>query len=500
MASWFAAIDCGTTTIKTGLCNERGDLAGLVRGKAPCTFFSDGRIEQEPGTMVRQALRCLGKSVERAGIAPKEIAAVSLSTQRATVLCLDGKGAPLGNAISWQDMRGASQIARFLRKMSGKAYSAVTGLPANPVFTLGKLLWLRDKAPELYRKTAVFALVHDYVLRSLGCHDTFCDHSNASLTGLMDIRTFRWSDEILGAAGLDRKKLPELVPSGTVAGRLSRRAAAACGLCEGTPLVSGGGDQQCAGLGAGCVEPGILEITLGTAAVSLCYADKPVMDPKARITTCAHAVPGAWNVEGLQNSAGASLTWLRELLGYKRLPGWLLDAAEKVPPGSYGVTWIPWLAGSASPHWIPGASGVFTGITHRAEQPALVRAVMEGVSLETAQILAVFEELRIPVKEIRLAGGHTTIDMWNRMMADIFGKRLVTLDQSEASLLGAAMLAAFGVGAFPSLREGAAAMVKEKAIFEPRAELSTSYAPVLSRYRAVQKGIGRAKIFSTKSS
>jgi xylulokinase len=497
MNTWFAAIDCGTTTIKTGLCTERGDITGLVRGKTPCTYFDDGRIEQDPGQMARQTLRCIGKSVERSGISPGRVEAISLSTQRATVLCLDRKREPVGRAISWQDMRGAGQIAQFRKKMRDSAYSAITGLPANPVFTIGKLLWIRRKAPDLYRSTAAFALVHDFLLSVMGCRDVVCDWSNASLTGLLDVRDFSWSDEIVGIAGLDMEKLPHLVPSGRIVGKLSRKAASVCGLREGTPLVSGGGDQQCAGLGAGCIAPGILEITLGTAAVSLCYADRPAMDPSGRITTCAHAVPGAWNLEGLQNSAGASLTWLREILGWKgRLPKSMLNAADQVPLGARGVMYFPWLAGSASPHWIPNATGVFTGLTHRADQAALLRAVMEGVSLETAQILGVFEELGIPVEEIRLTGGHTTIDMWSRMQADIFGKRLVALDQPEASLLGAAMLAAFGVGAFTSLQESAGAMVKPKAIFEPDEERSRAYAALLSKYRAAQKSLVKAGIFS----
>ncbi len=195
-------------------------------------------------------------------------------------MCAGRSGEILSPVISWQDMRGAAEIEKLRKRVSDKDYYAVTGLPNNPVFTLGKILWIKKNNPSLYRRTEKFVLVHDYVLNRLGCDDFYSDLSNASLTGLVDISAFKRSDKLLKASGISGRKFPELVKSGERLGAVSRRAARRCGLKEGTPIIAGGGDQQCAGLGAGAVKSGIAEITLGTAAVTLSFSDKKLSTPK----------------------------------------------------------------------------------------------------------------------------------------------------------------------------------------------------------------------------
>ena len=488
MTSLFAAIDCGTSAVKAGVFDASGRLVSLASRGVPCVHHADGRVTQDARSLRAAALGTLKRAMAANRIAPRRIASLCVTNQRATVVCLDRHGEPLLPAISWQDMSGAPQIAALRRRIPDADYYGMTGLPNNAVFSLSKILHLRKTAPAAFAKTARFALVQDYVLRALGCGDYVADHSNASLTGMMDIRRFRWSAELLDAAGVDETRLPSLVPSGRAVGRLSASAAARCGLAAGTPLVSGGGDQQCAGVGAGVVRPGLCSITMGTAGVSFCHVDRVVLDPRRRITCCAHAVPGCWNLEGLQSTAGDSLRWAgRHLAGAKRLDDGFLAEVARVPAGARGVLFFPYLAGAAAPHWIAEATAAFVGLKYSHDTASLVRAVIEGVVFENLQILDVFASLRVPVREIRLTGGLSTSRLWNQIQADVYDRPVVPLANPHATLLGAAILGAFGVGAVPSLQAAAEAMVRFAGACKSDARRSREYRSVYRKFVKVME-------------
>jgi len=227
---------------------------------------------------------------------------------------------------------------------------------------------------------------------------------------MFDISRLKWSAEILSLSGIKEEQLPKLVAPGRIVGTLSKHAAEKTGLREGTILVSGAGDHQCAGLGAGVVKPGILEINIGTAAVPLCYAARVLKDPMMRVTCCAHAVPGRWELEGLQNCAGSGIKWIQKILvGDKWFPMSSLDPVAGIEPGADGVLFMPYLDGASAPNWNPGAKAMFSGLTHRHGRHHLVRAVIEGIAMETRQIIDVFKSLGVAIKDIRMTGGYTRI-------------------------------------------------------------------------------------------
>ena len=483
---YLAAIDCGTTEIKAAIFSSNGRLKGFASAVCPCITFKDGRVEQPPDLIVKQTFACLKRAARRSRVSVSQIAAISVSTQRATVIPMDKNGKTIGNAISWQDMTGKAALDRFKKKIGDKEYYAITGLPNNPIFSLAKILKTK--------KAARYALVHDFLMKQLGCEDHYLDWSNASLTGIFDVSTLSWSKRLLKLLHLNESNLPILVPSGKIIGVLSKHAASLCGLMPGTPLIAGGGDQQCGGLGAGCVKPGIAQISLGTAGVVLCFSDKPIKDPQMRISTCAHAVPGAWESEGLQNSAGASLNWVKNILcGVKKYP----DAqVSRVEPGSNGALFFPFLAGASAPHWNPNMHGMFFGLTLSQKPPAIFRAVMEGVSMETREILEVFESLGISIKEIRLTGGYSKDEVWNQMQADIYGVKVATLRNQQASLLGAAMLASFGTGLHKSLKEAAEKMVQIRKIYFPNQKRASFYRGLHRKYQAVYRGLEKCGVTS----
>lgn len=483
MANYLAAIDCGTSSVKAGIFRMNGRVFRVVEEPCSCLYLSGNRIEQDPALIVQKSFLALKKAVRASRVAPKDIAAISVSTQRATVICVDENGRAIGNAISWQDMRGAAEIEKLRRGITDRVYQRITGLPNNPVFSLGKILWIKKNAPSLFRKTDKFVLVHDYLLHKLGVSGFVSDWSNASLTGLLDIQKFKWSKLLLALTGLRPEKLSSLVPSGEQVGKVSREASRLCDLVEGTPVVSGGGDQQCAAIGAGAVTSGVVAVNLGTAAVVAAYADKKVIDPKRQVMSCAHAVPGKWNVEGLQNSAGGSFTWIKGIVDHRRYfnPA-VSKRISKIQPGSQGLFYYPYLAGASAPHWNPAMRGMFLGLTYAHGKDHFVRAVLEGISVETRQILDVFTFLKIPVREIRLTGGGSQLEMWSRIQADIYGRNVTVLENSQVSLLGAAILAAWGVGLFRTIPEAARHMVRVKTILKPIPKNISLYQEIYRKY------------------
>lgn len=494
----FVAIDCGTTSVKAAVVDQNGCLVASHLSSCPCSRRVSGAVENDPRHIRRAVFSALRGAVGKTGARSSRIAAISVTGQRATVFCLGADGEPVAPGLNWQDMRGARETALFESRVGSARFTALTGLPCNTVFTLGKWLYLRAHQPDLIRRTKRFALINDYILGLLGARNPPVDWSSASLTGFFDTGRCRWSPAILTAAGLEVGKLPGLAPPGQRAGALSCAAAQAVGLTEGIPLITGAGDQQCAGLGAGAIRPGVVEITIGTAAVPLAYSARFRPDPRRRIMCCAHALPGSWNLEGLQNSAGSSVEWMKKVLGRKLMKQDVIwGTVARLPPGSGGVRFLPYMAGSAAPHWDKGATGAFLGLTLAHGPESLLRAVLEGVSFETRENIDTFTSLGVPVDDIRVTGGYTHISAWNSILAGVLGRSVSLLEEPQASMMGAAILAAVGVGAYDSIEAAVSGMVRIKCRISPDPAQAAAYGRLFSEYRSLGGLFRNAGLFGS---
>ena len=442
MANRVCALDLGTTSVKAAVFDEQGGLCAQASAPAP-SAAGDG-ILLDAGATAGAALALVRRALAQAGCAPGEVAALAVTNQRASVVPVAADGAPAGPGISWQDTRCGADVARFAEAFGAARFEALTGLPPSFLWTLGKLLHLRREQPEIWGASARFALLHDFVLRAFGADDLSCDLSNASLTGLLDLRALDWSDEILAAAGLTRAQLPALVRSGQRVGAVDREAARASGLLQGTPLVAGGGDQQCAALGQGAVEQGDAGLCLGTAAVVSCPVEAPVTGTGGRFFCTVHAAPGRWVIEGILNSFGSALDWAARVLG---LDGVAALEAEAAAASSEGAFFLPHLAGIGSPDHRAAARGAFVGLGLGCTRASLARAAFEGVAHETGRILDAMEA-RGPIRQLVLSGGGAAGQLLPRLLADLSGRRLALREHHEATLAGAALLAWCGAGRF----------------------------------------------------
>ncbi|MGO1562129.1 Xylulose kinase [Actinomycetales bacterium JB111] len=495
---YVIGIDTGTTGVKAKIYDLEGRIHGESYREYGCEYPRPGWIDQDITMLDRANDQVLSEVIARSPVDPADIVSIAVSTQRALHLYLDAEGNILrdGKGISWQDSRCEEQV-QWIRETLGDRFYDLTGLPPSTVWVAPEILWVQRHEPDVYARTAKIVTTQEYFLHRLGASDAWrVDYSNGSLFGLMNIETFEWDDELLDAFGIDVGLLPELVPSGVAVGSVDEAAAARTGLRAGTPIVTGGGDQQCAAVGAGVIAEGLAEVTLGTAGVSIAHLDSPRFDPDRKIACSASAIAGErrWISEGLQAAAASSYRWYRDTIGYigrevENLGGAnaydvLNEMVLNTAPGSSGLLFMPYLAGSVAPNFDSQARGAFLGLTISHDTGTMARSVMEGVAFETRDILEAFTRMGSELREIRLSGGATKSEAWCQIQTDVYKRPTVALEEGECAVLGSAILAAVGAGAFDTMADAVAAMVRVKRTFEPDASNGDVYDAGFRAFRA----------------
>jgi len=276
---------------------------------------------------------------------------------------------------------------------------------------------------------------------------------------------------MLDAAGIDPRLLPPVFESPAICARVSREAAAATGLPAGTPIVAGAGDQAAGAIGMGITRPGAVSATIGTSGVVFAATDRPATDPKGRIHTFCHAIPGRWHVMGVTQAAGLSLRWFRDQLAAGTSYDELTAQAARVPPGSGGVLWAPYLMGERTPHCDPNARAALVGLAADHTRGHVVRAILEGVAFSLRDTFSIFSELEVPIAHVRLGGGGAHSALWRQMQADVYGRAVDTASADEGAAYGAAILAAVGIGRWPTVDAACDALVRGTTATMPQPEV-----------------------------
>jgi xylulokinase len=289
------------------------------------------------------------------------------------------------------------------------------------------------------------------------------DYSDASGTNAFDINTFKWSDQILDASGIDGDKLPEAVPSTYVAGEITAKIADECGLAEGTKVVLGGGDGMCASVGAGSVAEGKTYNCLGSSSWICTTTKKPIFDAQMRTFNWAHIVPGYIGPCGTMQTAGAAFNWVKNeickieqekgLVSGKSPYEFINAEIEAAQPLSNGLMFLPYLLGERSPRWNPEARGAFIGLKMEHKRSDLLRSVIEGIAMNLNIILSILKQ-EIEVKEMIVIGGMAKGEVQRQILADIFGMNILKLRSlEEATSMGAAITAGVGIGELSGFHE-----------------------------------------------
>jgi xylulokinase len=409
---------------------------------------------------------------------------------------LDAKDEVVRSAIIWCDQRSEAQ-SKELEKLFG--LETLIQLTCNPPltnFTLTKLLWVRETEPENWARVAHVMLPKDYVrFRLTG--ERAIDMADASGTLLLDVTHRRWSTEVLSKSGIDVGLLPALYESPQICGKVSDAGAEATGLKAGTPVVAGAGDQAAGAVGMGIARAGAVSATIGTSGVVFAATDRPALDPKGRLHTFCHAIPGRWHVMGVTQAAGLSLRFFRDRFGVLSKDGRdpydiLAEEASAAPPGSEGAFWAPYLMGERTPHLDPNARAALLGLTASHTRGHIIRAVMEGVAYSLKDTFTIFEEMEIPVTSIRLGGGGARSPLWRQIQADVYAHEVEIVAAEEGAAYGAAILAGTGAGAWSSVDEACDKVVRVATRIAPNRAAAKTMKRGYRKYRKIYPALRRA--------
>jgi xylulokinase len=438
--------------------------------------------EQAPGLWWDGTVAAIRSVVASTGVSGEDIAAIGLTGQMHGAVVLDRAGEVLRPAILWNDQRTGPECDVIREAVGPERLVAITGNDALTGFTAPKLVWIRDHEPEIWQRVAHVLLPKDFVrLRLTGAYAL--DKADGAGTILFDLAARDWSPEVLHALEIDPAWMPPTFEGPAVTGAITREAAAATGLREGTPVVAGGGDQAANGVGVGAVVPGVIALSLGTSGVIFAATDQPLFEPQGRVHAFCHAVPERWHMMSVMLSAAGSLRWFRDALAPGVAFDELVASAADVPAGSEGLLFLPYLTGERSPHPDPLARGAFVGLTLAHDRRHLTRAVLEGVAYGLRDGLDLMTDAGMSApSQIRASGGGTASPLWRQILADVLGAEIATVNTTEGAAYGAGLLAAVGAGWFPSVDAACSALVTATTAATPGPD-APAYAEAHAIYR-----------------
>lgn len=481
----YLGIDIGTSGTKSLAMREDGKILASATAEYPLSSPKPGWSEQEPADWWDGAVASVKQVLKAGKVKPDDVAGIGLSGQMHGSVFLDKSGTVIRPAILWNDQRTTAECAEIEKKAGGR--EKLIGLVANPAltgFTAPKILWLRKNEPKNFDRCVQILLPKDYVRYRL-TGEFATEVSDASGTLLLDVRNRKWSKPLLDKLNLDAKLLPAVYESEEVSGKLSDAAAKALGLKKGVPVVGGGGDQAAGAVGNGIVRRGVISATMGTSGVVFAHSDEMQIDPQGRVHTFCHAVRDKWHVMGVVLSAGGSLQWYRnqlatqEIADAKRLKtdpyNLITEQASDAPAGSEGLYFLPYLTGERTPHADPFARGAWIGLSLRHNRAHIIRSVMEGATYAMRDCLEIINGMNVPIREIRLSGGGGRSEFWRQMQADVYGRRVCTINAEEGPAYGAALLAATGTGRYKTVSEACNAAIRVVSSTDPRAEAKRAY-------------------------
>ena len=474
----YLAIDLGTTGCRSILFDsELRQLAdsyqeyGLVTPR-------EKWAEQDAQLWWELTVSTAREAIRKSGRSGLEVDGISVSSQGITVVPVDREFHPLSSALSWLDTRAEEQTARLEKEIGSRRLFTTTGKLLSAAYTLPKLLWIRENQPEIFRSAWKFLMPMDFLIGKL-TGKAITDHTMASETMLYDVRSLDWCPEILEKYGIPAEKLPELRWSGEPAGTVTAEAAEAIGLRKDCMVAVGAQDQRCASLGAG-LKDGVMTISLGTAGAICKLWNEAKTGGDMRIPWSAYVHDGTWVTQGVINTAGVCMRWLRDTM----FPGVDYDAmdaeaGEALRRGS-PLLFFPVLTGPTCPDNYPDSAGCFYGVSLAAKRGDFALAVMEGVAFQIRTILDAMDAFG-NVHTLVLFGGGSKSPLWCQIIADATGMKITVPESAEAAGAGAAVLAGLGCGEF---RRGALPCAAYKKFYEPKN--SERYQEKYEKYRAVE--------------
>lgn len=472
-------IDSSTTASKAIAWNKQGQAIAEGRTSYPLLRPEPTWFEQNAEDWWVSICAALKELLDQ--IDATNVEALCITHQRESFVPVDEQGRPIRNAILWLDERTQAQLRFLDNKIGADKIHQITGKPLSMTPSLPKLAWLLQNEPDTIEQAYKFLDTHAFLVYHLTGHFR-TSLASADPMGLVDMQNHTWATELMDPLGFRLNQFPELVPPGEIIGKLSRNASVATGLPAGLPVIAGAGDGQCAGLGANAISAGRAYLNMGTAVVSGPFSAEYVVDRAFR--TMYAPIVGNYFLETVIRSGVLTVGWFVDKIagdmdGSSRSlnPEEILEtAAAEVPPGALGLMLVPYWTSVSTPYWDPAASGITIGWSTSHGKEHFYRAVLEGIAFEQRLVgdgvMAVTEQ---PFSEYVTLGGGSRSKLWCQIMADVTGVPIVRSTTTEATCLGAGILAATAVGWYTNVYRAATAMTDTADRFTPNPETRQIY-------------------------
>lgn len=482
MEPLLLGLDIGTSSCKAALFHTDGTVAASETAAYHTLYPRPGWAEQNPQQWWEALCGALRKLMERSGTDPARIAGIGATGQSWSAIPVSKDGAVLCGTPIWMDTRAAAECEALRQRIGEQAIFDCSGNPLQPSYTLPKILWYKKHLPEVYENADKILQSNSFITYRLTGEMTQ-DLSQGYGLQCFDIRKGQWNTALCREMGIRESLLPDVVPCHRIIGTVTKEAALQTGLLPGIPVVAGGLDAACGTLGAGVIRDGETQEQGGQAGgMSICM-ERCHADP--RLILSHHVVPGRWLLQGGTVGGGGVMRWFETELGEAERQtaagngGSSLKEidrlAQRVPPGSEGLVFLPYMAGERSPIWNPAAKGVYYGLDFSKTRGHMARAAMEGVAYSLRHNLAAAREAGAKVNRLRAMGGAAGSRLWTQIKSDVTGLPIDVPVSGTATTLGAAILAGVAAGVYRDFPEAVARTVRVQRSHEPDQGLKACY-------------------------
>lgn len=475
-------VDMGTTQTKAVAFNEEGTVVTSFYVRYPLIQEDEGMAEQDVDEIFEAVVTCISKVVE--AVKPAEISLISFSTAMHSLIAMDRENQPLTRSITWADNRAEKFAEELKGTVEGQTLYQTTGLPMHPMTPFQKIRWLQAEKPTIYNQAAKFIGIKEFIFyQFFGEYVT--DVSTASGTGFLNIHQLKWDQSALAKLAITEEQLPKLVLPTHQMKEMRAGWREKLGLSDATVFILGGADGPLSNLGLGALEQGMATLTVGTSGALRYIVNQPYTHPQGE-TFCCVLDDSHWVIGGATSNGAGIFDWacenfLKEVQKQAKEQGGnpyeaVMEIVKEVPAGSEGLLFHPYLLGERAPLWDAEATGSFIGLKRNHTDEMMMRAVIEGISLNLKRILTELEELAGPVKEVRATGGFADSKVFCQIMTDVLGHSLSFTENVEASALGAVLVGWQSIGKIKSFEEA-----EDYAIIHKQSE------PVKSAQQAYQR-------------
>ena len=445
----YMGVDIGTSGCKAVTFDENGSQLSIAYREYNIISKNDGWAELDVDEVIDKCFQVIKESATQ--VAPTSITGIGISSQGEAFTIIDKEGKALCNAFISSDIRAQEFTKSWVEKFGEEKLYNITGHTPHPMFSLFKLLWVKDNMPEVWSKTYKILCFEDLLEYRLGIKEPAIGWSLAGRTMLFDVINHCWNKEILDAVGIKLTQLARPLQSGMIVGFVDKVISKALNLSEHTFVVTGGHDQPCSALGAGAIKPGIAVYATGTVECITPAFNKPVfteMLRKSNLCTYDHAVAGMYTSVAFSLTGGNILKWFRDEFGSAEIllakkfdcdPYELL--LNQMPEEPTKLLTLPYFTSTGTPYFDTSVKGAIIGLDLSTKRGEIIKALLEGVVFEIKLNLEILERSGYEVKELRVIGGGAKSQVWNQLKADILNKPITVLDVTEAGCMGVAMLA-----------------------------------------------------------